>query len=109
MNDRGNWLRCTRKTPCAICGKVDWCGVTADGAVSRCMRVQSDRPSGEGWLHNLGGRPIAARRAVFPRAAALQPAGFGRLAESMGQGLSDACCASWAEHLGVEAAALRAL
>ena len=32
------WNRATRSHPCKACGKPDWCGYTADGAV-RCMRT----------------------------------------------------------------------
>ena len=52
------WVRVSRKTHCPICGHHDWCGITSDGAVARCMRVESDRPSpsGEGgWIHQLDG------------------------------------------------------
>ena len=33
-----SWLRCTRRNPCVVCGKPDWCTFTSDGA-HRCMRM----------------------------------------------------------------------
>lgn len=51
-----SWVRVSKRTSCPICGHHDWCGITSDGAVARCMRVESDRPSpsGEGgWIHVL--------------------------------------------------------
>ena len=48
------WLRVTKKHPCPVCGKHDWCGATADGAFACCMRVKSDRPTRNGgWLYRL--------------------------------------------------------
>jgi hypothetical protein len=45
------WFRVTRKEPCAICHKGDWCTRSADGAAC-CMRTESDRPMRNGgWLH----------------------------------------------------------
>src|SRR5262245_36257773 len=35
------WVRVTRQTPCAVCGKGDWCRVSADGAVAGCMRTKA--------------------------------------------------------------------
>ncbi|MBM4019812.1 MAG: hypothetical protein FJ288_16075 [Planctomycetes bacterium] len=46
------WLRVTRREPCRICGRGDWCGVSEDRTVAICMRVKSDRPvRNGGWLH----------------------------------------------------------
>lgn len=51
-------VRVSRKAPCPICKKTDWCGVSPDGAVAICMRVQSDRPTKNGgWLHRLKDAP----------------------------------------------------
>ena len=52
------WVRVTKRNPCPICERPDWCGITADGTAVRCMRVQSGRPSeakdGEmGWIHQV--------------------------------------------------------
>ena len=52
------WVRVTRHRPCPICGKPDWCGVSADGEVACCMRVESDRPARNGgWLHRITDAP----------------------------------------------------
>ena len=56
------WVRVTKKRPCPICSKGDWCVTTADGVFARCMRVKSARPTKNGgWLHRLTGsapRPV---------------------------------------------------
>lgn len=46
------WHRVSRKAPCPVCQKTDWCAFTSDG-LARCMRVPSDKEckSGGGWLH----------------------------------------------------------
>jgi len=44
--------RVSRREPCPICGKTDWCGINSRLAV--CMRVKSGYPvSNGGWLHKL--------------------------------------------------------
>lgn len=49
------WLRVSRKTPCQVCKKDDWCTFTADGQLVCCMRVHSERQSKNGgWLHRVG-------------------------------------------------------
>ena len=48
------WIRVKKGVPCSICGKSDWCEVSADGEVALCMRVESDKPSHNGgWIHRL--------------------------------------------------------
>lgn len=54
---RSEWKRVTRKHPCPICGKPDWCCYTADESVVLCMRVQNDHPSrgdAGGWVYRMG-------------------------------------------------------
>ena len=48
--------RVSRKNPCPVCGKPDWCGVAEDGSLAVCMRVSdgSIRESGNnGFVHVL--------------------------------------------------------
>lgn len=48
------WLRVTKDNPCPICGKPDWCMVSADGKAAICPRVESPQNLGEaGYLHKL--------------------------------------------------------
>jgi hypothetical protein len=54
---RATWIRVTKKKPCAICGRGDWCTASPEIGLALCMRVQSDRPSNNsmgGWLHKIG-------------------------------------------------------
>ncbi len=63
------WVRVSRRSPCPVCGHMDWCGVSSDGAVVHCMRVESAAPclSG-GWFHFLKERParVEVRRGPKP-------------------------------------------
>lgn len=64
------WRRVSRREPCPICEHADWCGVSADGAVCHCMRVESQRPCPSGgWFHFLverQKRDFAPRRMPKP-------------------------------------------
>lgn len=49
-------IRVSRRKPCPICDKPDWCLVATDGSAAICQRVESDKPvgtKGAGWLHRL--------------------------------------------------------
>ena len=48
-----------KSNPCPVCEKGDWCGVSADGSLARCMRISSDMPSegsdgSTGFVHVVG-------------------------------------------------------
>ena len=46
----------SKKDPCPVCGKPDWCLVAADGSAAICQRIEqgSRKHCGEaGWLHIL--------------------------------------------------------
>lgn len=61
-------VRVSRQHPCPICGKPDWCGVSADGAVCVCMRVSDGalkRTPNGGHLHIL--KPSRGQRGDSPR------------------------------------------
>ena len=50
-----NWHNVSKKEPCPICHKTDWCNLSNDGAVCICHRVESPyvARSGSGWIHRL--------------------------------------------------------
>ena len=85
-----NWHNVSRKEPCPICHKPDWCTLSNDGEVCVCRRVESAHPvrSGMGWIHSLhdeskasgGGRwhaPI--RRCPPPPSAVVRSKDFAAL------------------------------
>ena len=67
-NAKNRWLRVSRKTPCPICGRGDWCGVAADGSAASCMRVEQGavkRLRNDAWLHRLDGRSRPDQATLF--------------------------------------------
>ncbi len=67
------WRRVSRRKPCPVCGHGDWCGVSDDGAVVHCMRVESANPclSG-GWFHFERERQ-ARRQFAYVKQAPVRP------------------------------------
>lgn len=52
----GNWIRVSTATPCPICGKPDWCLISADGTAAICPRTEAGavKDLGDaGYLHRL--------------------------------------------------------
>lgn len=60
------WHNVSRREPCPICQKPDWCTLSNDGMMCVCKRVPSPYPakSGQGWVHVLVERP---KREFIPR------------------------------------------
>jgi hypothetical protein len=54
---RGSWTRVSRRKPCPVCNKFDFCEVANDGLTVHCMRIPSAQPLAfrqGGWLHKTG-------------------------------------------------------
>jgi len=103
-------IRVSKKRPCRVCGKSDWCGYSEDEAVSVCMRVESSQPARNGgWVH-VG---TEARPTVFvPRTKPIsKPALFNApaLIEAWTADTSLSALCAHAENLGVSATALAEL
>lgn len=50
------WLRASKREPCPVCKKPDYCTRSADGTLVCCMRQESKKPSTNklgGWIHRL--------------------------------------------------------
>lgn len=56
-----NWKNVSKKHPCAICGKTDWCSYSLDGEMALCQRTPSKYPakSGQGFIHILKERKFS--------------------------------------------------
>lgn len=75
------WRRATPAAPCPVCGKPDWCSVSADCATAHCRRVSAgglrrvDRAGVEFWVHRLAPalRQGPAAGAHTPPAAPWEP------------------------------------
>ena len=57
MNSKSDWKRVSKRRPCLVCGKPDWClfaGPDDAPEAAICARTESARRCGAaGWLHRL--------------------------------------------------------
>lgn len=110
------WRRAERGFPCPVCGKSDWCLMTANGAVAICPRVEQGSHryiDGSGYLHVLDAS-IRADKQFEKRdeADALLPehnSVMSVLASKMMRACDDQRLALLASLLGVDGSALRLL
>jgi hypothetical protein len=56
----GNWIAVSRQRPCIVCGKPDWCTITADGGTIHCRRGHS-LPAPAGYQRSTTAIGDAAR------------------------------------------------
>ena len=62
-----NWHRVTKRHPCPVCGKPDWCLVSPDGMAAICPRTAegaAGEREGAGYLHRLGEAAQQPRRQI---------------------------------------------
>jgi hypothetical protein len=103
------WRRVSRELPCPVCGKADWCLVTADGTACICPRTESTKRCGDaGYLHRLVDtpRPRVLRRVVFRSRPA--PPDLTALAGEYQRAATAERLTALAEHLHVPVASLTA-
>lgn len=106
------WPRVSKRKPCEICERPDWCTVTPDGTAACCMRVESSKLlSNGGWLHRLNNGVYQDREYTTRLTVPTQsiPRNFGQLAEQYEQRASDSRIETFAGELGVSAKSLRRL
>lgn len=65
------WHHVSHRDPCAICGRHDWCAVSADGAWALCRRVDNgagvrrvDRAGADYWLYRLDGHALCRQSRI---------------------------------------------
>ena len=74
------WNPATRSNPSPVCGKSDWCTVSADGRTACCRREASggkpkvDSAGAEYWVHTLGRGLRGASRGSVPGNPKVEPA-----------------------------------
>ena len=74
MMERTKYIRVTKSNHCPICDKSTWCGVSEDGKIAICMRVESGIPARNGgWAHKLSDEVIKTRPKQVPRPAPTEP------------------------------------
>jgi DNA primase len=76
------WINATRRNPCAICGRPDWCRCTADGVVQDCYRQASagsierqDKNGATFWRYRDGSPTPVYRRQDVPPPPSTERAG----------------------------------
>lgn len=108
---RSDWRRVTKQHPCPICGKPDWCLVSADGTAAICPRVSDGAEQeirGSGWLHKVGGQPVTQLPAP-PPARKRSTAELGALMQTYKAAATKYRRENLANRLGVAAPALTRL
>ena len=70
-----NWHNVSKKEPCPICHKTDWCSISNNGEVCVCHRVESPYPtkSGYGWIHRLKEKAVEDNTWKYRKAAYHRP------------------------------------
>src|SRR5207248_1422168 len=65
------WRHVSSSHPCHICGKPDWCAVSADGPFAICRRVDTgaglhrvDKAGADYWLYRLDGHVISQQPSI---------------------------------------------
>lgn len=80
---RSGWISVSKREPCLICGKSDWCRRTRDGEMAHCKRIESAKPSKkEGWFHLLSD-PLPVRYGSGPATIDVEAIDWPRRAEQM--------------------------
>ncbi len=117
----GVWQRVSRRRPCPICGKPDWClfaGEPGSADAAICARIESSKRIGEsGWLHvlrNTGPTWTPWRRSIRVATRMMQRGGkgaadFGKLATDFAAAIKPEALDRLAVGLGVTAESLRRL
>ena len=101
-------IRVSKNNRCPVCDHPDWCGMTADGRMAICMRVESAvKTKNGGWLHQLSAPLI--KPPPKPEQNKKPPADMYALMNRYKLQCTDGLCQRLAGQLGVSPAALREL
>lgn len=96
MNRAGRWMRCTRRNPCPVCGKSDWCCWLDTGEVFWCMRVHEGEVAGfkRGKTHETAGGTAWRPTLEPPVVHALEPKRLAAKSRIAWQEVHDECRAA---------------
>lgn len=102
------WPHVTKKNPCPICQKGDWCSVGEKAVL--CQRVQSNKPGKKGgWYHSLGSEVQKTLTLPPPRPAPPVLTGIRKMIERWADETSVDAFEAQADALGVSPESLAAL
>lgn len=95
-------IRVSRRRPCPICDRPDWCLVAADGSAAICQRIESDHRVGDaGHLHRLRDDWTPPPRRVVRRSSPRQTIDWAARHERYRRHLTDAGRDHVAQTLGI--------
>lgn len=102
------WFSVTRKEPCPICGKPDWCGRSDIGLVC-CMRTEGGNPtkSGNGWIYRIGDIPGIPIQKYKPEKTYITPKEAIRLLSVWKKYTTDERVSELADDIGVSKRVVR--
>ena len=107
------WRRTSREKPCPVCGKYDWCMVSANGSVAICPRTEAGAQKyldGSGYLHVIDKSvPVPERRDEGGQELPEHNLVLSSLASKMMDACGDERVAALSSQLGVETFSLRLL
>lgn len=107
------WSRASRHKPCPVCGKCDWCMISANGAVAICPRTENGARKyidGSGYLHVIDAtKPIPERKDEFGVELPEHNLVMSQLASKMLEACDEEKLVDMAEALGVSCESLRLL
>jgi len=67
MKAKTKWVRVSRANVCPVCQHSDYCTLSEDGAVVKCMRIESPKPVAKGgWIHEMTNPIPVQRKAELP-------------------------------------------
>jgi len=108
-------LRVSKRNPCPICGRFRWCGVSPDGSICVCMRVEDGavrQTKNGGWLHRLkeqAFQPRAHVRKIVVSEPEMPSVDCSRLATDFAAAVDHERLAEFANALGLSADSLTRL
>lgn len=106
-------IRVSRRRPCPICDRPDWCLVADDGSAAICARVESDKPAGNkgaGWVHRLRDDfNLPPRQYEKPKPIRKRQIDWDARSKKYQRQLNDNGCQYLADQLGISPATLRLL
>lgn len=112
---RDGWQRVTKRTPCPVCDRPDWCLLADDGSAAICSRVESPKLVGTknaGWLHRLTEKVDTRRFPIRRAIVSCSPARVvdcGKLAAEYAAAISQGQVELLAAELGVSELSLHRL
>jgi len=105
-----DYARVTKRRPCPICGKPDWCLLARDGTSAICGRIISSEMRGDaGYLHKIKDNPdpIQVQPRVFRPPPPVAAIDFEALCANMMGSITAGEVSKLADQLGVTTTSLR--